>query len=149
MMNRMVDGLNRAVASLHKASRGVHHGYRSVLLVAALALLGSSNPLSALHADVNRSSQPWIGTWATAPQAAVPGRLQTFQNQTLRLIVHTSAGGAKVRIKISNTFGDQPLMIGSAHIARPAAGADIDPASDRTLKFCGRDPRKSLHDPWR
>jgi hypothetical protein len=60
-----------------------------------------------------------------------------FHNQTLRLIVHTSAGGKKVRIKISNTFGDQPLLIGAARIARRASEADIDPASDRTLKFHG------------
>jgi lysophospholipase L1-like esterase len=79
----------------------------------------------------------WIGTWAAAPQPPIPKTLQSFQNQTLRLIVHTSTGGAKVRIKISNTFGEQPLLIGGAHIARRATGAEIDPASDRTLKFHG------------
>lgn len=77
----------------------------------------------------------WIGTWATAPQAAIPGRAQTFRNQTLRLIVHVTAAGKKVRVKISNTFGDKPLRIGGAHIARRAAGADIDAASDRALRF--------------
>ena len=79
----------------------------------------------------------WIGTWATSAQPFLPGALQTFRNQSLRLIVHTSAGGTKVRIKISNTYGDQPLLIGGAHIARRTAAADIDPASDRTLKFHG------------
>src|SRR5215472_9028256 len=77
----------------------------------------------------------WVGTWATAPQAAARGQGQTLHNQTLRLIVHTSVGGKKIRIKISNTFGDQPLHIGAAHIARRASEADIDPASDRTVKF--------------
>ena len=80
----------------------------------------------------------WIGTWATAPQAAVPGQAQIFRHQTLRLIVHLSAGGSTLRIRISNTFGDQPLLIGGAHIARPTDGADIDPASDRTLTFRGQ-----------
>src|SRR5215467_5475701 len=88
--------------------------------------------------DVPRDSQQWIGTWATAPQASIPGDAQTFRNQTLRLIVHTSAGGKKARVKISNTFGNKPLIIGSAHIARRVAGADIDPASDRALTFRGR-----------
>jgi lysophospholipase L1-like esterase len=55
----------------------------------------------------------------------------------LRLIVHTSSGGKEVRVKISNTYGDQPLMIGAAHIARQASAADIDPASDRALTFQG------------
>lgn len=80
----------------------------------------------------------WIGTWATAPQAAIRGPVQTFHNQTLRLIVHTSVGGKRVRVRISNTSGDQPLRIGAAHIARRASEADIDPASDRTLKLHGR-----------
>lgn len=82
--------------------------------------------------------ETWIGTWATAPQVAMPRRVQTFRNQTLRLIVHTSAGGKRVRIKISNAFGDRPLRIGAAHIARRATGSDIEQASDRTVKFGGQ-----------
>jgi lysophospholipase L1-like esterase len=80
----------------------------------------------------------WIGTWATSPQPPSPGHLQSFHDQTLRLIVHVSAGGTKVRIKISNNFGDSPLTIGRAHIARGTRAAEIDPASDRTLKFHGQ-----------
>jgi lysophospholipase L1-like esterase len=130
-MNRIVDGFESSLS-------GVRLGYRTVLLLAALVVLGSIYPLSGSSVHADRNHQSWIGTWATAPQAALPDRFQTFRNQTLRLIVHTSAGGANVRIKISNTFGDQPLVIGGAHIARRTSGADIDPASDRTLKFGGQ-----------
>jgi len=45
----------------------------------------------------------WIGTWATAPQPSMPGSLQTFRNQSLRLIVNTSAGvavGADVGVSV-------------------------------------------------
>jgi lysophospholipase L1-like esterase len=94
--------------------------------------------LSVLAMAQNPSGKKWIGTWATAPQPSQPGRVQSFRNQTLRLIVHTSAGGTRVRIKISNTFGDQPLLIGSAHIARRTEAAEIDPRSDRLLKFRGK-----------
>lgn len=99
----------------------------------------NSNPLpnlataSSVHVDGH--GEQWIGTWATAPQPFIPGRLQTFRNQSLRLIVHTSAGGTKVRIKISNIYGDGSLLIGGAHIARRTAAAEIDPRSDRMLKF--------------
>ncbi|HTT32073.1 MAG TPA: SGNH/GDSL hydrolase family protein [Methylomirabilota bacterium] len=112
------------------------HSYRA-LLVAALAIIGSASPPSALYVAESRQTLHWLGTWATAPQASLPGRPQTFRNQTLRLIVHTSAGGTKVRIKLSNTFGDQPLVLGAAHIARRASEGDIDPASDRALTFGG------------
>ena len=93
--------------------------------------------LNGVGADSNRDGQQWIGTWATAPQPFLPGRLQTFRNQSLRLIAHTSVRGTKVRIKISNTYGAQPLLIGGAHIARRTAEAEIDPTSDRTLLFRG------------
>jgi lysophospholipase L1-like esterase len=93
--------------------------------------------LNRVRADSDRDSQQWIGTWATAPQPFLPGQLQIFRNQSLRLIAHTSVGGTKVRIKISNAFGAQPLLIGGAHIALRTAGAEIDPTSDRTLMFRG------------
>ena len=96
--------------------------------------------------SVSGSAQHWIGTWATAPQPFMPAALQTFRNQTLRLIVHTSAGGKRVRIRISNTYGDHPLVIGSAHIARRADAANIDPASDRAITFGGH-ASASLPDP--
>ena len=80
----------------------------------------------------------WIGTWATAPQPFMPGALEHFQYQSLRLIVHVSAGGKQVRVKISNTYGDQPLVIAGAHIARRSAAAEIDPSTDRRLTFHGQ-----------
>lgn len=103
----------------------------------ALALFLLSVP-QLVGAPRSTAQNKWVGTWAAAPQAAVKGPTQTFHNQTLRLIVHTSVGGKKVRIKISNTFGDQPLLIGAAHVARRSSEADIDPASDCALKFHGR-----------
>jgi hypothetical protein len=85
----------------------------------------------------NVAQNHWIGTWTASPQSAPRGQVGTFHNQTVRLIVHTSAGGKTVRIKISNTLGDQPLVIGAARIARRASEAEIDRASDRALKFHG------------
>jgi lysophospholipase L1-like esterase len=108
-----------------------------VLMVAVIALASRNGADAAGKADQGHADH-WIGTWAAAPQSAMRGRVQSFQNQTLRLIVHTSAGGKKVRIRISNGFGDRPLIIGAAHIARRAEGADIDPASDRKLTFHGQ-----------
>jgi len=123
---------------------------RRMLLLSALTVLvlGSFIPTITSSARDNPDGQRWIGTWATAPQPSLPGNPQTFRNQSLRLIVHTSAGGTKVRIKISNTFGDQPLLIGSAHIARRTSAAGIDPASDRRLLFHGHSsatvPKRSV-----
>jgi lysophospholipase L1-like esterase len=112
--------------------------HRCVLVFSALALVGSIDPAGAVRSDDLPSGQQWIGTWAASPQAPRPGRVQTFRNQTLRLVVHTSAGGSKARVRISNVFGDQPLVVAGAHIARRTAEAGIDPATDRALLFRGR-----------
>ncbi len=108
-----------------------------ITLVITLATAGwAAPPVSAGH-DVRDDATHWIGTWAAAAQPFQRGGLQTFRNQTLRLIVRTSASGTKVRVRISNTFGEQPLHVGVAHIARRAVGAQIERASDRTLTFQG------------
>lgn len=103
------------------------------LTILGLAWLGAARPAGA--SSRQDPARHWIGTWAAAPQRSVKGVGPTLRNQTLRLIVHTSAGGRMVRIRISNVFGDEPLVIGSAHIARRAAGASIEAATDRALTF--------------
>jgi lysophospholipase L1-like esterase len=83
-------------------------------------------------------SSSWAGTWATAAQPFMPGTLETYDNQTLRLIVHTSVAGSQVRITLSNLYGTVPLQVGAAHIGIRASGANIDPRSDRPLRFGGQ-----------
>ena len=67
-----------------------------------------------------------------APQAAGPPfRVTTLANQTVRMILRTSIGGRRARVKLSNAFGSTPVTIGAAHLARRAAGSAIVPESDR------------------
>jgi len=60
-----------------------------------------------------------------------------FKDQTLRQIVHTSLGGDRVRVVLSNAFGTLPLEIGAAHIALREKDAAIQPKSDHPLTFDG------------
>lgn len=62
----------------------------------------------------------------------------TFADQTVRMIVRTSLGGARVRITLSNMLNAQPLEIGAAHIAIHKAGGAIVEGSDRALTFGGK-----------
>jgi len=91
----------------------------------------------AILAVLPQSRQTWTATWATAP-AGVSGAPEQFSNVTLRLIVHTSVGGDQVRVRISNTFGAEPLVIGAAHVAERKADAAVVADTDRTLMFGGR-----------
>lgn len=111
-------------------------------LATMLALVVVLLPVVA-RAQQGWASEHWVGTWSAAMQGQVSfaGRTtpsEGFEDQTVRMIVRTSIGGHRARVRLSNAFGTAPLVIGAAHIAiRSAAGA-IVPASDRVLTFSGR-----------
>jgi len=77
------------------------------------------------------------------PVASPPGQTFApppfihFTNQTLRQIVHTSIGGSKARVVLSNTYGTAPVTIGAAHIALRDKQGAIQNASGRPLTFGG------------
>ena len=100
------------------------------MLCAALGMVAA--------AGAQEAPPHWVGTWAAAPQPPFPGTAEHFTQQTLRLVVHTSLGGSRVRVRLSNLFGHTPLHITAAHVARRTGGADIAPASDRVLRFDGK-----------
>ena len=68
---------------------------------------------------------------------ATPPAPLNFRNQTLREIVHTSLGGDRVRVVLSNAFGTIPLEVGAAHVALRDKDAAIQAKSDRPLTFGG------------
>src|SRR5262245_59657805 len=65
-------------------------------------------------------------------------RVTTLSNQTVRMVVRTSIGGRRARVKLSNAFGSTPVIVGSAHLARRATGSVIMPGTDRALTFAGK-----------
>src|ERR1017187_3933899 len=54
------------------------------------------------------------------------------------MIVRTSIGGHRLRIKFANAFGAPPVEIGAAHIAIRDKDSQIVAASDRALLFNGK-----------
>ncbi len=100
----------------------------------------------------------WVPTWGTAqlllrvapaqapqtqpqPNATpppVPGGLQTVNNQTVRMIVRTSIGGKRARLKLSNSFGASAVRIGAVHLAKRSQGSSIVAESDRAITFGGK-----------
>ena len=82
----------------------------------------------------------WVATWSapSMPHGSAFGASRSFDNQTVRQIVHISAGGSRVRVKLSNEYGVGPLIVGSANVALQSAGASIVPESNRALTFRGR-----------
>jgi len=70
------------------------------------------------------------------PRTDVPS---TLKNQTIRMIVHVTLGGARVRVQISNAFGKKPLLLGAAHIAARKENSEINVSTDRQLTFGGQE----------
>lgn len=79
----------------------------------------------------------WVATWGAAMMATRSGHAPDFTGQTLRQIVHVSAGGEQARVWFSNRFGTEPLLIGSVHIALRTNDDLIDASSDHALTFNG------------
>ena len=119
-----------------------------VVLTFVILAIFASHP--AALAQGGRSQEHWVGTWATAPvprpqsqpgqaqQGQTPRPVLNFSNQTLRQIVHTSVGGERARVMLSNRFGTAPLEVGAARVALREKSAAIVPKSDRVLTFSGR-----------
>jgi lysophospholipase L1-like esterase len=128
--------------------------YTTVWLLSLCLCLCAADKKSVLN-----SGEHWVATWATAqavapvpPLGAPPPRSQaaparpspigpipeTFKKQTVRMVVQTSIGGRRVRVQLSNAFGNPALSIGAAHIAIRQKDAAIVPASDRVLTLAGR-----------
>ena len=113
---------------------------RRASFVAIIVAIGAASLLAVAPALAGeRDPARWVATWATGPAGPAPGTPPQFDNQTVRYIVHTSVGGDRVRVKISNAFGTEPLVIGSAHVARRVEGARIARSTDRRLTFGGVD----------
>ncbi len=98
--------------------------------------------LLAASAD-GRAPRPtaWIGSWGSA-QMVVDGEnaLPAAQARavTLRQVVRLSAGGDRVRVRLSNVFGTRPLAIGAAHLARSLAPGTVRTDAGMALRFAGR-----------
>ncbi len=93
-------------------------------------------------ADGPKADAHWVSAWSTSVHTPLPfpglPPSPVFDNQTIRMVVRTTIGGERLRIRLSNAFGTTPLSIGAAHIALVAQGPKIVPKSDRALTFGGR-----------
>ena len=89
-------------------------------------------------ANTRCSAPPAPAVASGQGQTFAPPPYIQFTNQTLRQIVHTSIGGSKARVVLSNAYGTAPVTIGAAHIALRDKGASIQDASGRPLTFGGQ-----------
>ena len=106
----------------------------------AVALATVATPTGA-----QQGGAPWVSTWKAAPQLVEPRNMPPapgLSGSTLRQFIHVTIGGPRLRLRVSNEFGDGPLVVSATHIARAAAAApangEIDSTSDSPLRFGGQ-----------
>jgi lysophospholipase L1-like esterase len=80
----------------------------------------------------------WVPTWFAAPQSTGGSASDVFHDQTVRQIMHVSAGGSSIRIHVSNLFGTTPIHIQSMHVAKSTGGSTIDANSDKAVTLLGK-----------
>jgi hypothetical protein len=112
--------------------------------------------------QVVNAQDHWVTSWTAAPQqprgggpppaaaqgAAAGQRGQAapaaqaapavFNDQTIRMILHTTLGGRRARVTLSNAYGNAPLKIGAAHVALRGKESSIVEGTDRALMFNGK-----------
>ncbi|WP_326607355.1 SGNH/GDSL hydrolase family protein [Streptomyces sp. NBC_01799] len=106
--------------------------HRALIAVVALA----ATVLAPAHATSSAAAatplpDPSVVTWAASADrlGEVPS------DRSYRLVVRTSVGGSGMRIRVSNAFGDRPLVIGSAYAGLRKSGARLVTGSNRKLRF--------------
>src|SRR5262245_51187287 len=104
-------------------------------VIVALFVVSVAFPVAA-----QQNGQHWVATWAAAPHAAgfaPPGIqvLREVENQSIRMVVPSSIGGRRVRVRFSNAYGTKPLTLTAVHLAVRKEKSTIVAGTDRTLTF--------------
>lgn len=103
-----------------------------------LRRLAGGLALLSLGLTAHAAGSEWVGSWSASPQAAMANKPVPYADQSLRLMLRPSLGGQRLRVKLSNRYGEQPLVLGAAQIALRSQGAGVQPASSRVLSFAGQ-----------
>lgn len=101
-----------------------------------LALLLIATPAAA-------QERHWVASWGSSqmvPDAKQQLPADRLAGATVRQVVRLSIGGDRLRVRVSNVFGTEPLKLHGVHIAQSAGlgTAGIVAGTDRALTFSGR-----------
>jgi len=110
--------------------------------ILALSAAGAVRAHDASHRDGLHAAQ-WLGSWGAAPlpPSAAVGPIPAapaFNHQTIRQIIRVSAGGHRVRVRLTNEYGTKPLVIGNASIALLNSSGAVKAGTKHALTFAGQ-----------
>lgn len=91
------------------------------------------------EAEAVKPEKPWMGVWTASQQEPSGEALEGVENRTLRLIIHPHLDGKKVRIRLSNQFGRQPVTFRDIYIGKVEEGAALLPRTNTRVTFGGKE----------
>jgi lysophospholipase L1-like esterase len=101
----------------------------AVVTFAALGLL----PAGGIRALQPRAvSAKWITAWASSQNGLA---VSPVTNVTVRMIARVTISGEALRIRLDNTFGTAPLLIGKVYVGQRIQGATLAEGSNRQVSF--------------
>jgi lysophospholipase L1-like esterase len=98
------------------------------------------------------AGQKWAATWAASVHGpypsgnasaqpdlkfAFPDAAQGAVDQTFRLIVKPDLWGDRIRIRLANTFGAQPIAFDQIYVGIAATGGNVVNGTNRPVRFAG------------
>ncbi|HVS75443.1 MAG TPA: SGNH/GDSL hydrolase family protein [Steroidobacteraceae bacterium] len=88
------------------------------------------------------ASGEWVAAWYSPPVPVTAvwgcGQVRTFSHQTVRQVVRLEAAGDRVRIRLTNELGFEPLKIGDVHVALSSPNGVTEAGTDRAVTFGGK-----------
>lgn len=123
-------------------SRSLIAGGLAAAVTAAVLVAGAGTGAAA-GGGRHDSQRDWVGSWAAGvTRGNLTGTSSVgFNNQSVRMVVHGSVGGSKVRVRLSNVYGEKSVEVGHATVAKPNTATpalnDVDPATVTRLTFGG------------
>ncbi|MEW2401890.1 SGNH/GDSL hydrolase family protein [Streptomyces sp. NPDC046862] len=109
-----------------------------VLFLVAASCHVSSAAAATVAATAPAGGGSWVGTWSAAANGGVSET--GYAGYTIRNLVHTSIGGERVRVKLSNAFGTKPVLFAHTTVGlqRVPGSAAIAPGTLRDVTFGGQ-----------
>ena len=108
----------------------------------AATCLGLSVAAPAAAAAVPRPVHYWEAAWYSPPfpTTAVWGcnQVRTFSHQTVRQVVRLQAAGNRVRIRLTNELGLEPVELGEVRVALSSPNGVTEAGTDRAVTFGGK-----------
>ena len=126
----------------HELRRAALRRSATALALFVSVILGSSLAAAASTDRPAAAANHWTAAWYSPPLPPTAvwscNQVRTFSHQTVRQVVRLEAAGGRVRIRLTNEIGLEPLEFGDVHVALSSPNGVTERGTDRAVTFGGK-----------